>query len=218
MPAYGDIVPSRGAVAKPLVIEVVRDLTEADLHKLVDGEKNVGLHLGKLRTIHHQQARLLAEGRSISMVAALTDRTPQRITQLMADPAFADLVERYRTQIHDKAMDAATRAQIVLTDNSELAAEEINRRLEDPEIVRKIPIPVLVKITESGFDRTVAPPKGAPAATITPTTITLNFGGKGINPEVQQKTLDNAQNSDIIDVTPKAQPVSTPSEKDTYPF
>lgn len=55
--------------------------------------------LARLRDTHHAAARAIAGGMKHTEVALVTGYTPTRISQLLADPAFSDLVEFYRKNL-----------------------------------------------------------------------------------------------------------------------
>jgi|HubBroStandDraft_2_1064218.scaffolds.fasta_scaffold141923_1 hypothetical protein len=87
-----DLIPSRGAVAEPLVLEVVRELTPGDIARLSEAPKVGVPMIQRLRATHHRQAQLLAAGHSLTEVAAIVGCTTARLTQLQNDPTFIDLV------------------------------------------------------------------------------------------------------------------------------
>lgn len=76
----------------------VRELTEADL-ALLDNVKLPTTRLKRLRDTHHAAARSIAAGMKHTEVALVTGYTPTRVSQLLADPAFADLVAFYRSNL-----------------------------------------------------------------------------------------------------------------------
>lgn len=76
----------------------VRALNEADLALLEAGVTRAP-KLKSLRDSHHAAARAIAGGMKHSEVALITGYSPTRISQLVADPAFADLVSFYRQNL-----------------------------------------------------------------------------------------------------------------------
>lgn len=171
-----DLIPSRGAIAEPLVMEVVRPLTQADLAVLGEAPKVGVPPLQRLRATHHRQAALLAEGKSVSQVAAIVGCTPQRLTQLQTDPTFAELIHYYHDQMMVAHLTDAARLKDKIIDVGEMAVDELRERMEDDERRRRISAGEIRKIAEFAMDRTVAPPQMAPNVATTPAAITINFG------------------------------------------
>lgn len=170
------LIPSRGAVAEPLLMEVTRELTATDLDRLHTAPKvNVPI-LQKLRATHHRQAQLLASGKTPTEVAAIVGCTVQRLVQLQIDPTFAELVAYYQDQTMVAFLEDNARVQAKIVEVGELAIDELQERLEDDVKRRAMPIGEVRKIAEFAMDRTVAPPKAAPPQNVTPTNVTINFG------------------------------------------
>lgn len=170
------LIPSRGAVAEPLLMEVTRELTATDLDRLSQSPKvNVPI-LQKLRATHHRQAQLLASGKTPTEVAAIVGCTVQRLVQLQIDPTFAELVAYYQDQTMVAFLEDNARVQAKIIEVGELAIDELQERLEDDKQRKAMPIGEVRKIAEFAMDRTVAPPKAAPPQNVTPTSVTINFG------------------------------------------
>ena len=174
--ARPDLIPSRGAFSEPLLMEVTRQLTAQDLTRLADAPKVSVPILQKLRATHHRQAQLLAEGRKINEVAAIVGCTPQRLTQLMVDPTFTELVAFYQDQNMVGMLEDAARLRDKLVDVGEMAVDELRARLETDDGIKKVRTSELRQIAEMAMDRTVAPPKAAPPPSSAPAAITINFG------------------------------------------
>ena len=171
-----DLIPSRGAISEPLHIEVIRDLTAADILRLGDAPKVGPPAIQKLRATHHRQAVLLAEGRSVAEVAAIVGCTPQRLTQLQADPTFVELIGHYKDQVISAMLMDAARLKDKIVDLGEMAVDEMRERMDDEARRRGISIGEIRKIAEFAMDRTVAPPQLAPNAPLIPPSITISFG------------------------------------------
>jgi hypothetical protein len=171
-----DLIPLRGAIAEPLTLEVLRNLTPEDLSRAGDAPKvNVPI-LKKLRAIHHRQAQLLAQGRSPTQVATIVGCTVQRLVQLQRDPSFSELVAQYQDSVMVQALEDGARLRDKIVDVGEMAVDELRDRLEDPARLASTRTGELRKIAEFAMDRTVAPPKAAPMQTNPPTAVTINFG------------------------------------------
>ena len=171
-----DLLPSRGRVAAPLLLEVRGELDPKDLDRLSQAPKTSVPVLQKLRAIHHHQARLLAQGKSYGEIAAIVGCTTQRLVQLVVDPAFSSLVEYYKDQLMETMLSDSARLQDKIVDVGEMAVDEMRERMENDERRRKLPIGEIRKIAEFAMDRTVAPPKPPLPASNTPSAITINFG------------------------------------------
>jgi hypothetical protein len=125
----------------------------------------------------------LANGKSVKETAVLVGRTAQRIGDLTRDPAFQELQAYYEAQRTDLDLDRAAAFQDTLVDIAELAAHEIQARLEDPAKLAQIPIGELRQVGAFGADRTIAPPKQAVTVSSPPTQITFNMGTRDLRPK-----------------------------------
>lgn len=174
--AKPDLIPSRGAIAEPLLMEVTRDLTAEDMLRLGQAPK-VGVPiLQRLRATHHRQAQLLAQGKTLNEVAAIVGCTSQRLVQLQTDPTFAELVHYYHDQSMVGLMEDAARLQAKLVDVGEMAVDELRHRMEDDVARSKMRTGDVRQIAEMAMDRTVAPPKATQNIQQPPNTVTINFG------------------------------------------
>jgi hypothetical protein len=174
--ARPDLIPSRGAIAEPLLMEVERELTREDLTRLGDAPKVSVPILQKLRATHHRQAQLLAKGHSPTEVAAIVGCTVQRLVQLQVDPTFTELVSYYQDQIMSAMIQDSARLADKLVDLGELAVDELRERMEDDDKRKNMQTGNVLKIAEFAMDRTVAPPKATTNAQAAPSAITINFG------------------------------------------
>ena len=190
-----DLIPSRGAIAEPLMMSVSREITREDLLRLGDAPKVTVPVLQKLRATHHKQAMLLAQGKSLGEVAAIVGCTKQRLVQLQVDPTFVELMKYYQDQIMVNMLDDATRLQGKIVDLGEQAVDELLDRMEDPASRAKMRVGDVRQIAEFAMDRTVAPPKAAPNVAPAPASVTINFG----TPLRERRALEEDK---IIDVEP----------------
>jgi hypothetical protein len=191
--ARPDLIPSRGAIGEPLLMEVERELTQQDLLRLGEAPKVSVPILKQLRATHHRQAQLLAAGHSVGEVAVIVGCTTQRLVQLQVDPTFVELVAFYKDQVLSAMIEDTARLKDKIVDVGEMAVDELRDRLENDERRSKMPVGEVRKIAEFAMDRTVAPPKAAPAQTAAPTSVTINFGTPLANrPAVEDggKTID----------------------------
>lgn len=63
-----------------------------------------------LRHTHHKLAQCIAGGMDESIAALVCNYTPQRVSQLKADPAFANLIDHYKTTVDAAFSDFTTAA------------------------------------------------------------------------------------------------------------
>lgn len=189
-------VPSRGRIAEPIVMTVVRDLTLMDIHRLVTEPITVTAPptLQKITATHHSIARLLAGGKSAAAVAILCNRTPQRVRDLQKDPAFKELVAFYESNYSEAELGDEIRLRGKARNLAELAMDELTDRLEDDSKRTKIPAVTLVQLAGDQLDRTVLPKKTAVPITTTPQQITFNIAGQGRQEtkQIEPKTIDQS--------------------------
>lgn len=178
-----DLIPARGRLPSASVLmEVVRPLTASDIIALAAGATTgprTGVQpLKTLKSLHHRAARLLAAGKSVKDVAFAVGRTPQRISDLQADPAFAELVAIYSAELDAVIADeneAMIRDHVHI---NELVREEIIDRLEDPALRAAVPLGELRQLLSDTSDRTGAPKKQSAPTIAPPTSITFNIAGR----------------------------------------
>lgn len=119
----------KGAALAPLMIELVRELGEADLPMLVNppslGSKPPSLV--QLRHNHHELARLLAGGMSSQEAQLITGLSGSRISILRSDPAFCELLKFYETKRELKFIDVLERMKVLGLSS----LDEIQSRLEE---------------------------------------------------------------------------------------
>lgn len=113
-------------------VEVVRALDPSDL-MLLDLEKGVSAKpLQRLRDSHHALARLLAGGARPMDASAITGYSASRISILLADPAFQELLAHYRSVEAAEFASVQERMNLV---NLDLIGELQDRLAEDPKSI-----------------------------------------------------------------------------------
>jgi len=136
-----------GRPGKPLTGHVVRELELSDVGLLDLPREAPVSQLQKIKDSHHMAARLVAQGMGPVEVSIHTGYTPQRITDLLKDPAFQDLMEVYRKDLRDTHADVAARLAGLALD----AIGEIHDRVRDtPEDVTT---GQLTEIAKTALDR-----------------------------------------------------------------
>lgn len=149
--------PSR----QSLELEVVRELAQEDIDMLQQPAALPQSSLEHIRAIHHVQARLVAEGKSPSVVAAIVGSSVNRVKAMLQDPAFQELVAYYTDQ--KDVLWLETQQMLSLLGRS--AAQELQRRLDEkPEGFSNNE---LRNVMESALDRSDAPDKSKDAPSIT---------------------------------------------------
>lgn len=159
-------IPAPRSARAPLSIVYVRDLSGEDLMHLqaevgeasgTDGTLAPRQTLAKIRTRHHNLAKLVADGLKDAQVAVLTSYTPGYIASLRSDPMFRELVAYYAAGAEAKYLDMHSRRAEVGT----MAVERLRERLDDDELARTIATKTLVEIAEFGHgDKLMAKGQG----------------------------------------------------------
>lgn len=144
--------------------KVLRELTKDDLKKLAweagEDRPQQGSPLQKVKSQHHRLAQLLASGMRASQVSIVAGYSPSRISVLLRDPLFQDLISYYTRQ--NEAV--YTEAHQLLAEVGVMALEEIRDRLDEhPE---DIPMKDLRGIMESTLDRSIAPSRAQSGSSI----------------------------------------------------
>ena len=104
--------------------------------------------LAKLRTTHHELARLLALGLKDVDISRATGYTQNRICILKKDPMFAELVSHYSAQRDASAVDMSARLRALALTSVEVMQERLE---DDPD---SMTMKELSTLAELGLDRT----------------------------------------------------------------
>ena len=122
----------KGRAKQPIAAELVRELTAEDL-ALLSVERGVQAPpvIGKLRERHHALARLIAEGRKPGEAALMTRYDPSRVSILLGDPAFQDLVAHYRAMVNDEYVGFHAQLAALGVDAASLLAERMEETPDD---------------------------------------------------------------------------------------
>ena len=185
----------KGRATKPLHTAQVRELVEEDLPKL-EIEKGVKPPpLAKISQRHHQLAKEVASGKTLVECAVLTGYSGGRISILLSDDAFIELVTYYQSKVEETFID---RHQM-LSDLAIDATRTLHRRLDDePD---DFSIGQLMDIVVKTSDRT----GHGPATTSTNINIGVNMADRlqaareRVNRSKEVKTIEGT----VKDVTEK---------------
>lgn len=138
-----------GRAGAKVEVDVLGELDEGDL-ALLDEPRGADAApvVLKLRERHHALARLLAEGRTPGEAALMTRYSQSRVSILLSDPAFQDLVAHYRETVNEEFVDFQRKLSELAID----AAHVLQERMEDaPDDLADS---LLLRVVEVGADRT----------------------------------------------------------------
>jgi hypothetical protein len=143
------VVNTRVEKSEDLVLETV-PLSPVDIAELIQtGPSRSYATVKHTRAYHHIAALRLAAGEKAGVVAASLHLEPQTISRLLQQPQFNDLVQGYRDQFVDKAVDTYQLMEMITAE----AASAIHERLIGDER-DSIPLEALRRIGETFSDRT----------------------------------------------------------------
>jgi transcriptional regulator with XRE-family HTH domain len=200
-----------GRTGTMLLMSAKRELTQGDLLLLATQPKadrsTPAPSIQVLRATHHQAARLIARGLSYQQVAREVGRTAQRISDLMRDPTFRELVSYYESQLEELTTEDSIEFSGIVKDIARLSAEEIQVRLDDPVQRSQIPIGELRQLMGDALSRTVLPQKTAQPIQHAPVEITFNMGNRDLR-------YHNPDGADIIEAEADEKPAPLPSTDD----
>lgn len=144
--------PSRGKRPAEVVFGYLRDIDESDVVLLQSGVDmgSVTPHIKQIRASHHQLASLLASGVKPVEAALITGYSQSRISILMGDPAFKQLMEYYTGVAAGVNVDVLKRLKDIGVDALELLHERVT---ENPDDVTNGEAMKLVELTldRAGF-------------------------------------------------------------------
>ena len=145
--------------------------------------------LKRLSARHRRLAELLAMGQTPGQAAVLVGYSPSRVSILLADETFKDLVERFRIDLEEGVLTEAKNLASKLSDISLEAADEILERLEnDPDSFDHKDLKALLELSA---DRTGHGPKRTEEKNVN-----VNFGARL---EEARKRALAAQNANTIE-------------------
>lgn len=149
----------RGKIARTPTVTNVRALTRDDLMVLNQDGSNQTIRAGvgvvtRLREPHHRVARLFAAGLRTHEVAERSGYSSARVTTLKNDPAFQELVAKYRDKV-DAAFEREQDVYMQLATQNMITAERmIAEKLEEHEENGTLPaIREALSISRDAADR-----------------------------------------------------------------
>lgn len=137
-----------GRAKAPLTWDVARELEPEDKVRLEEPRGSAAPPIKRLRERHHTLARYLAQGTPPSEAAIICGYSTSRVSILLSDPAFSELVEHYRKELAARYFDGHQ----VMAELHIDAAEELRERLE--EAPEEFTAGQLMELLRSTADRT----------------------------------------------------------------
>lgn len=133
-----------GRASKPLSFSHSRDLGPDDLERLEEPRGSTAPSIKKLRERHHALARLLAAGVAPSEASLMCNYSMSRISILLSDPSFKELLTLYREGAKERYFDGHQAMAELHLDS----IEELRERLEEePESFSHGQLMELAKLT-----------------------------------------------------------------------
>lgn len=144
----------KGRVAKDWTLGPIRELTRPELEILKEPRK--GNTVQSLKDSHHRVARLCAMGLRRADIVEQSGYGYGRVSALLKDPAFQNLIAEYRKEITASAREQMDEYHSMLTGNMIRAERLIADKLEAAETEEGISIPTrdLIAIARDAADRT----------------------------------------------------------------
>ena len=137
-----------GRAKRQISAEVIGQLSVDEVMMLSEEKGSEPSALKRLSQRHHSLARILASGAAPGQAAVLCGYTSSRVSILLDDPAFKELLQFYREGVEEKYFDLHEQLAGIASD----AAMELQERLEvEPE---KLFTGQLIELTKMGADRT----------------------------------------------------------------
>ena len=138
-----------GRAYVPLEVCFERNLEASDLALPTDPSQCVPIHIKSLRDRHHDLAKAIAEGdRTHTAISKETGYTMSRISILMTDPAFLELVENYRGTIKEVFRGSQQRLADLMRESADIMLERLD---ENPDAFS---VANLLDIIKTTADRT----------------------------------------------------------------
>lgn len=144
---------NRGIVKRERHVLEVRDLTRADIPTLHEPRQPVPA-AKRLRDPHHRLARLFAMGLRRSQIIKRGGYSSTRVDSLSKDPAFIELVAKYRAKVDEEWAEAVDDYAEIATSNMLKAEIQLAERLEAAEEEGELlPVKELIAISRDAADR-----------------------------------------------------------------
>lgn len=138
---------TRGRAVKPVEAEIVRELDATDLVLCATEKGSKASPIKRLSDRHHALARNIAGGMAPGEAAIVCGYDNSRVSILLADPTFNELLEFYRKDVNNTYLGMHERLFGVAMD----ALGELASRLE--ETPDTLSVGQLIEVAKMGADR-----------------------------------------------------------------
>lgn len=129
-------------------------LTKADLAIVLEKRPDSGSRLQKLRDSHHMLARMVALGKRYAEAGRLAGYAANRVSMMMKDPTFVELVDHYRAQIAEGWKQEVDEFTELAVGNMVMAERMLRDKLEAAdEDDTQLPTRDLISISRDAADR-----------------------------------------------------------------
>lgn len=145
--------------AEPIV-GAIRPLDLGDVLGLSDQPTTAPPPVAALRAVHHQVARLVASGTKHVEIAAIVGWSVSRISIMLNDPAFRELVQHYKERESELYLDVRAR---MLALGLDAAATLHERIIDNPDVVSDR---TLLEVMAQTMDRAGHAPGRAASGTV----------------------------------------------------
>lgn len=143
----------RGRLHPQVLVGPPRQLLPADTPML--RERRATPKVKKFREAHHRLALLIAQGHTTDAITKLTGYSYSRVSTLMMDPAFQDLVAQKRALVDQDQLDADSAYREEIMKARMAAARHLNQYIEEmDETDETMPVRTALAINEFTADRT----------------------------------------------------------------
>jgi hypothetical protein len=137
-----------GRASKAVTAEIERELGLDDVASLLEEKGVEAPQIKEFRERHHALARLIAEGKKPGEAAILQRYSQSRMSVLLSDPAFRELVAHYQEIVNEQFVDFQKKLSELALD----AAMILQSRMEDkPD---ELSDALVLQIVQVGADRT----------------------------------------------------------------
>ena len=143
-----------GRAERPVSAALVRELDEADIAALGTERGTKAPPLKRIGDRHHALARSLASGMSSGEAAIVCGVSPSRVSILLDDPAFQELLTFYRREVNEAYRGLHERLAGISLDAADLLQDQLEADMEKEVEERKLSPNQLMEIMKTGADRT----------------------------------------------------------------
>lgn len=137
-------VRTQGRPPRPVLAEVVRELTPEDLAAVDKAVGSTAAPIKAIRASHHRLARALAEGMKPGEAAYACGYSLSRVSILQADSTFQELIEHYRGPVTEAFRDRVEQMGAAFDDALEIVVE----KLHDDDVKLEQALEVVTKMAD----------------------------------------------------------------------